>query len=55
MAREFREVFGELLLTRPVSLNEWKLPSPAALKGKIILKHKKLPLDGDDLSRKRYE
>jgi phosphatidylinositol phospholipase C, gamma-1 len=34
-----------LLLTAPVSRDEWQLPSPAALRRKIILKHKKLQND----------
>ncbi|TMS35823.1 hypothetical protein L596_003136 [Steinernema carpocapsae] len=38
---------GDLLLTNPVNRDESELPSPEAMKRKIILKHKKLPLDGE--------
>ncbi|KAK0087269.1 hypothetical protein PV325_001367 [Microctonus aethiopoides] len=49
MAAAMQEVFGESLLTQPLEKNETCLPSPYALRGKIILKHKKLP-DGVDES-----
>eukprot|EP00731_Ephydatia_muelleri_P027125 Em0018g1225a len=42
MARQFKEVFGDALLTELVDVNAMKLPSPNALKRKIIIKHKKL-------------
>lgn len=42
MAQLMIEVFGESLLTQPVEKNETRLPSPHALRRKIILKHKKL-------------
>lgn len=38
MARIFREVFGDKLLTEPVEQIAEQLPSPTQLKGKIILK-----------------
>lgn len=38
MARIFREVFGDKLLTEPVEQMAEQLPSPSQLKGKIILK-----------------
>lgn len=38
MARIFREVFGDKLLTEPVDVIAEQLPSPTQLKGKIILK-----------------
>ncbi len=38
MARIFREVFGDKLLTEPVEQMAEQLPSPTQLKGKIILK-----------------
>lgn len=44
MAVDIQEVLGDLLLTAPVSRDEWQLPSPEALRRKIILKHKKLQL-----------
>ncbi|KAF7987870.1 hypothetical protein HCN44_003733 [Aphidius gifuensis] len=47
MAAAMQQVFGDLLLTQPIDKNETTLPSPHALKRKIILKHKKLP-DGVD-------
>lgn len=40
------EVFGEMLLTQHIEKNETKLPSPYALRRKIILKHKKLSYEG---------
>jgi phosphatidylinositol phospholipase C gamma-1 len=42
MATDIQEVLGDLLLTAPICRDEWQLPSPEALKRKIILKHKKL-------------
>lgn len=47
MAITMQEVFGDTLLVQPVDKNETCLPSPQALRRKIILKHKKLP-DGVD-------
>lgn len=49
LAQEVREILGELLLTAPVSRDETQLPSPAQLKKKIILKHKKLPIESEDI------
>lgn len=46
MAQLMQEVFGEMLLTQPIEKNEAKLPSPYALRRKIILKHKKLAYEG---------
>ncbi|KAG5882921.1 hypothetical protein JTB14_023383 [Gonioctena quinquepunctata] len=43
MAAAMQEVFGDLLLIHPVEKGETQLPSPYALRRKIILKHKKLP------------
>ncbi|KAG9352649.1 hypothetical protein JZ751_021063 [Albula glossodonta] len=48
MAKIFREVFGDKLLTEPIELIADQLPSPTQLKRKIILKHKKLSM-ADDL------
>uniref|UniRef100_A0A3B1IDT9 1-phosphatidylinositol 4,5-bisphosphate phosphodiesterase gamma n=1 Tax=Astyanax mexicanus TaxID=7994 RepID=A0A3B1IDT9_ASTMX len=42
MAQVFREVFQDKLLSDPVELEAEQLPSPNQLRGKIILKHKKL-------------
>ncbi|KAK0395976.1 hypothetical protein QR680_001514 [Steinernema hermaphroditum] len=50
MAQDIKEILGDLLLTSPVSKDENELPSPEALKRKIILKHKKLALDTDSMS-----
>ncbi|KAL3101092.1 hypothetical protein niasHS_001552 [Heterodera schachtii] len=47
MATDIKQMLGDLLLTAPVSRDEWQLPSPAALKRKIILKHKKLQLHNE--------
>lgn len=38
MARIFKEVFGDKLLTEPVEHMAEQLPSPTQLKGKIVLK-----------------
>ncbi|XP_035982835.1 1-phosphatidylinositol 4,5-bisphosphate phosphodiesterase gamma-2 [Fundulus heteroclitus] len=46
MARIFKEVLGDKLLTEPVEQMAEQLPSPTQLKGKIILKHKKLNVEG---------
>jgi phosphatidylinositol phospholipase C, gamma-1 len=46
MAQMMVEVFGDMLLTQPVEKNETMLPSPMALKRKIVLKHKKLSYEG---------
>lgn len=43
MASAFEEVFGSMLLTTPIDGCEEFMPSPHALRRKIILKHKKLP------------
>lgn len=43
MATAMQDVFGDMLLTHSVERNEKQLPSPNQLRGKIILKHKKLP------------
>lgn len=43
MAITMQEIFGEMLLTQPLDKNETVIPSPQALRRKIILKHKKLP------------
>lgn len=43
MACVFQEIFGPALLTQPVERDGKCLPSLNQLKGKIILKHKKLP------------
>uniref|UniRef100_A0A3Q3WB35 1-phosphatidylinositol 4,5-bisphosphate phosphodiesterase gamma n=1 Tax=Mola mola TaxID=94237 RepID=A0A3Q3WB35_MOLML len=51
MARIFREVFGDKLLTEPVEQMAEQLPSPTQLKGKIILKHKKLNVEGGGVSK----
>ncbi|XP_061577281.1 1-phosphatidylinositol 4,5-bisphosphate phosphodiesterase gamma-2 isoform X2 [Cololabis saira] len=51
MARIFREVFGDKLLVEPVEHMAEQLPSPTQLKGKIILKHKKLNVEGGGTSK----
>lgn len=38
MARIFKDVFGDKLLTEPVEQMAEQLPSPTQLRGKIILK-----------------
>ncbi|XP_034734553.1 1-phosphatidylinositol 4,5-bisphosphate phosphodiesterase gamma-2 isoform X1 [Etheostoma cragini] len=51
MARIFREVFGDKLLIEPVEQMAEQLPSPTQLKGKIILKHKKLSVEGGGFTK----
>lgn len=51
MARIFRDVFGDKLLTEPVEQLAEQLPSPTQLKGKIVLKHKKLSMEGGGTSK----
>ncbi|XP_034031611.1 1-phosphatidylinositol 4,5-bisphosphate phosphodiesterase gamma-2 [Thalassophryne amazonica] len=51
MARIFKEVFGDKLLTEPVEHMAEQLPSPTQLKGKIILKHKKLNVEGGETTK----
>ncbi|XP_054475368.1 1-phosphatidylinositol 4,5-bisphosphate phosphodiesterase gamma-2 isoform X2 [Anoplopoma fimbria] len=51
MARIFRDVFGDKLLIEPVEQMAEQLPSPTQLKGKIILKHKKLTVEGGGITR----
>ncbi|CAN9498676.1 unnamed protein product [Ophioblennius macclurei] len=46
MARIFRDVFGSKLLCDAVEQLAEQLPSPTQLKGKILLKHKKLNVEG---------
>ncbi|VDM74967.1 unnamed protein product [Strongylus vulgaris] len=50
LAQEIKEILGDDLLTQPINASETELPSPAALKKKIILKHKKLPIESEDLA-----
>lgn len=50
MAASMQEVFGDLLLVHPVEKNESRMPSPASLRNKILLKHKKLPEGADEAS-----
>ncbi|XP_075045258.1 1-phosphatidylinositol 4,5-bisphosphate phosphodiesterase gamma-2 isoform X2 [Mixophyes fleayi] len=47
MAKVFKEVLGDLLLTKPTEASADQLPSPTQLKEKIIIKHKKLGIKGD--------
>lgn len=42
MAQNFKKVFGDMLLTKPVDISSDGLPSPNQLKRKILIKHKKL-------------
>ncbi|KHN75652.1 1-phosphatidylinositol 4,5-bisphosphate phosphodiesterase gamma-1 [Toxocara canis] len=55
LAQEVKDILGDLLLTAPVSREETALPSPAALKRKIILKHKKLPIESEDIVPQQNE
>ncbi|KFQ49875.1 1-phosphatidylinositol 4,5-bisphosphate phosphodiesterase gamma-1, partial [Nestor notabilis] len=42
MAQNFKKVFGDMLLTKPVDISADGLPSPNQLRRKILIKHKKL-------------
>lgn len=55
MATEIKEILGDLLLTAPVSKDENHLPSPKALRKKIILKHKKLPNENETLTTQKTD
>eukprot|EP00118_Oscarella_pearsei_P006498 m.29453 g.29453 ORF g.29453 m.29453 type:complete len:1306 (+) comp31169_c0_seq5:82-3999(+) len=48
MAKEFKEMLGDMLLTHPIDVNANMLPSPFQLKRKILIKHKKLPPGADE-------
>ncbi|GMT13606.1 hypothetical protein PFISCL1PPCAC_4903, partial [Pristionchus fissidentatus] len=50
LAHDIKEILGDLLLTQPVSREETQLPSPLSMKRKIIIKHKKLALESEDLT-----
>uniref|UniRef100_A0A158R5P8 Phosphoinositide phospholipase C n=1 Tax=Syphacia muris TaxID=451379 RepID=A0A158R5P8_9BILA len=52
LAQEVKEILGDYLLTTPVNRDEVCLPSPDALKRKIILKHKKLPVESEDIAQR---
>ncbi|XP_062860343.1 1-phosphatidylinositol 4,5-bisphosphate phosphodiesterase gamma-2 isoform X2 [Trichomycterus rosablanca] len=51
MAQFFRDTFQDKLLYEPVELDAEQLPTPNQLKGKIIIKHKKLNI-GESFDRK---
>ncbi|KAI5735456.1 hypothetical protein M8J77_018535 [Diaphorina citri] len=48
MAQIMLDIFKDMLLIHPVEKNETVLPSPHQLRGKILLKHKKLPEGSDE-------
>uniref|UniRef100_A0AC35U4T9 Phosphoinositide phospholipase C n=1 Tax=Rhabditophanes sp. KR3021 TaxID=114890 RepID=A0AC35U4T9_9BILA len=50
LAKDIKEVLGDMLLTQPVDKDETELPSPLSMKKKIILKHKKLPKENESIS-----
>ncbi|GMS83935.1 hypothetical protein PENTCL1PPCAC_6110, partial [Pristionchus entomophagus] len=50
IANDLKEILGDLLLTQPVSRDETQLPSPNSMKRKIIIKHKKLAIESEDLA-----
>ena len=45
LASDLSEILGDFLVTAPVDKDELCLPSPASLRRRIILKHKKLPTE----------
>ncbi|KAI7802408.1 1-phosphatidylinositol 4,5-bisphosphate phosphodiesterase gamma-2 [Triplophysa rosa] len=51
MAQVFKDVFQDKLLTEPLEPEAEQLPSPTQLKGKIIIKHKRLNI-GENLAKK---
>ncbi|XP_013409003.1 inactive phospholipase C-like protein 2 [Lingula anatina] len=48
MVHYMKAVFGDKLYAKPTDENAIQLPSPEELKGKILIKCKKLPLDSDN-------
>lgn len=58
MAAIFEEILGPMLLKTPIphlKMDQEMLPSPNELKGKIILKHKKLPEKSTDVTSQTVE
>eukprot|EP00040_Diaphanoeca_grandis_P017343 m.90271 g.90271 ORF g.90271 m.90271 type:complete len:1366 (-) comp26381_c0_seq1:90-4187(-) len=51
MATLFKDWFGDSLITGPVEPNETCYPSPNSLKGRIIVKHKKLNAGADEVEK----
>ncbi|XP_034976827.1 1-phosphatidylinositol 4,5-bisphosphate phosphodiesterase gamma-2 isoform X3 [Zootoca vivipara] len=47
IAKVFKEVLGDQLLTKPIEASADQLPSPTQLKERFIIKHKKLGPKGD--------
>ena len=47
MAHHFDQHFREMLLREPINRGETELPSPWALRRKILIKNRKLPADSD--------
>uniref|UniRef100_A0A5S6Q9V1 Phosphoinositide phospholipase C n=1 Tax=Trichuris muris TaxID=70415 RepID=A0A5S6Q9V1_TRIMR len=47
LASDLKDVFQDMLLTTPLDSDATELPSPEQLKRKILIKHKKLPVDSD--------
>lgn len=50
LASDIKDILGDLLLTSPVNRDEKELPSPSSMKRKIIIKHKKLAIESEDLA-----
>lgn len=46
MAQNFKKVFGDMLLTKPVDISADGLPSPNQLKRKILIKVSSFPQRG---------
>ncbi|KRX53148.1 1-phosphatidylinositol 4,5-bisphosphate phosphodiesterase gamma-1 [Trichinella sp. T9] len=50
LVKDLKEILGDMLLTFDNDPETDRLPSPEQLKGKIIVKHKKLPVEQDDVA-----
>ncbi|CDW60345.1 SH2 and EF-hand like and PI-PLC-Y and PI-PLC-X do main containing protein [Trichuris trichiura] len=48
LASDLKDVFQDMLLTVPLDADATELPSPEQLKRKVLIKHKKLPVDSSD-------
>lgn len=51
MAQNFKKVFGDMLLTKPVDISADGLPSPNQLRRKILIKVNSLPQQDSWLGR----
>lgn len=55
MAMVFKEIFGNTLVTQLLNKNGTEMPSPNQLKGRIIIKHKKLTDSAAECSESNHD